>query len=150
MYKFRTLRADAESRLGPYMGRELDDLTPTEMTAVGRVLRASQLDELPQLYNVVRGDMSIVGPRPIRPVFFEVLCAEIPQYWQRLVVAPGMTGFAQLRMTREMSWAEKLVHDLEYIADRSPSLYLQIVTVTAWRIGARLARAPLTALGSRR
>lgn len=146
MYKFRTLTPDAEARLGPYFGRELDDLTPAEMTPVGRVLRASQLDELPQLYNVVRGEMSIVGPRPVRPLFFEALCEEIPQYWQRLVVAPGMTGFAQLRITREMSWAEKLVHDLEYIADRSPPLYLQIVSVTAWRIGARIATSPLALL----
>jgi lipopolysaccharide/colanic/teichoic acid biosynthesis glycosyltransferase len=150
MYKFRTLNADAEARLGPFMGRELDDLTPTEMTRVGRLLRASQLDELPQLYNVVRGEMSIVGPRPIRPVFFEALCAEIPQYWQRLVVPPGMTGFAQLRVTREMSWAEKLVHDLEYIADRSPSLYLQVVSVTAWRMAARIALRPLALMRSRR
>jgi lipopolysaccharide/colanic/teichoic acid biosynthesis glycosyltransferase len=149
MYKFRTLNADAEKRLGPFMGRELDDLTPSEMTPVGRLLRASQLDELPQLYNVVRGEMSIVGPRPIRPVFFEALCAEIPQYWQRLVVPPGMTGFAQLRITREMSWAEKLVHDLEYIADRSPSLYLEIVAITAWRMTTRIAAAPL-ALARRR
>jgi undecaprenyl-phosphate glucose phosphotransferase len=146
MYKFRTLNADAERRLGPFMGRELDDLTPSEMTPVGRMLRASQLDELPQLYNVVRGDMSLVGPRPIRPVFFEALCVEIPQYWQRLVVPPGMTGFAQLRVTREMSWAEKLVHDLEYIADRSPSLYLQIVGVTAWRLAVRISLSPLALL----
>ena len=91
------------------------------------MLRAAHLDELPQLLNVISGDMSIVGPRPIRPAFFEQLCEEIPQYWQRLVVAPGMTGFAQLRMTREMTWAEKLAHDLEYIADRSPRLYLGVI-----------------------
>ena len=149
MYKFRTLNADAEMRLGPFMGRELDDLTPSEMTRVGRLLRVSQLDELPQLYNVVRGEMSLVGPRPIRPVFFEALCREIPQYWQRLVVPPGMTGLAQLRMTRDMSWAEKLVHDLEYIADRSPSLYLQVVSVTVSRTGARLLLSPLALLRSR-
>ena len=95
------------------------------MTRVGRVLRASQLDELPQLWNVLRGNMSVVGPRPIRPVFFEELCVEIPQYWQRLVVRPGLTGFAQLRMARDMSWAEKLAHDLEYLADRSVGLYLR-------------------------
>ena len=83
------------------------------------MLRFTHLDELPQLWNVLRGDMSVVGPRPIRPAFFEELCEQIPQYWQRLVVEPGMTGFAQLRMTRETSWSEKLAHDLEYIADRS-------------------------------
>ena len=119
MDKFRTLAPDAETRLGPDMGSELDALTPDEHTRVGRVLRDGHLDELPQLFNVLRGDMSIVGPRPIRPVFFEQLCVQIPQYWQRLVVRPGMTGFAQLRITRDMTWSEKLVHDFEYIADRS-------------------------------
>ncbi len=132
MYKFRTLVPDAEVRLGPYLGNELSKLTENEVTAIGRVLRSSQLDELPQLWNVLRGDMSIVGPRPIRPKFFEGLCVEIPQYWQRLVVRPGLTGFAQLRLTREMSWAEKLAHDFEYIADRSVALYLQIVRQTIW------------------
>ena len=137
MYKFRTLRPDAEARLGPYMGAELDALTPTEQTRVGAALRRLQLDEIPQLYNVLRGDMSIVGPRPIRPVFFEQLCEQIPQYWQRLVVRPGMTGFAQLRITREMTWAEKLSHDLEFIADRSVSLYLRIVVATIGRFADR-------------
>jgi lipopolysaccharide/colanic/teichoic acid biosynthesis glycosyltransferase len=130
MFKFRTLARDAEQRLGPYLGTELTRLTQDEVTRVGRLLRAWHLDELPQLINVVAGDMSIVGPRPIRPAFFEQLCEEIPQYWQRLVVPPGMTGFAQLRVTREMTWAEKLAHDLEYIADRSVRLYLQVVLDT--------------------
>ena len=134
MYKFRTLRPDAEQRLGPYLGPTLSRMTEDEVTGIGRVLRASQLDELPQLWNVVRGDMSIVGPRPIRPPFFEELCAQIPQYWQRLVVRPGMTGFAQIRLTREHSWSEKLAHDLEYIADRSVHLYLRVILETAWRV----------------
>src|SRR5918997_1714218 len=140
MYKFRTLVPDAEARLGPYLGNELSKLTEDEVTAIGRVLRSSQLDELPQLWNVIRGDMSIVGPRPIRPAFFEQLCEDIPQYWQRLVVPPGMTGFAQLRVTREMTWAEKLAHDLEYIADRSVRLYLRVILETAATIPRR-ARA---------
>jgi lipopolysaccharide/colanic/teichoic acid biosynthesis glycosyltransferase len=140
MFKFRTLQVDAESRLGPYLGAELSRLTEDELTRVGRRLRAAHLDELPQLVNVLTGDMSIVGPRPIRPAFFEQLCEQIPQYWQRLVVPPGMTGFAQLRMTREMTWEEKLAHDLEYIADRSPRLYLGVVAETAASIPRR-ARA---------
>jgi lipopolysaccharide/colanic/teichoic acid biosynthesis glycosyltransferase len=134
MFKFRTLKRDAESRLGPYYGHELSIRTAAEVTRLGRWLRASQLDELPQLWNVLRGDMSIVGPRPIRPTFFEELAQEIPQYWQRLVVRPGLTGFAQTRMGREESWAEKLAHDLEYIADRSVGLYLRVVVSTAWRV----------------
>src|SRR5215217_2339140 len=140
MFKFRTLKVDAESRLGPFLGAELSRLTEGETTRVGRRLRAAHLDELPQLVNVLAGDMSIVGPRPIRPAFFEQLCEQIPQYWQRLVVPPGMTGFAQLRMTREMTWEEKLAHDLEYIADRSPRLYLGVVAETAASIPRR-ARA---------
>ena len=134
MVKFRTLKPDAETRLGPYLGADLSRLTESEVTLVGRWLRATYLDEVPQLWNVLKGDMSIVGPRPIRPTFFEQLCHDIPQYWQRLVVRPGMTGFAQLRMTRETSWAEKLAHDLEYIADRSIGLYLNVVSETAWLV----------------
>jgi lipopolysaccharide/colanic/teichoic acid biosynthesis glycosyltransferase len=134
MYKFRTLAADAESRLSPFYGPELSKKTREEETRLGRVMRVTQLDELPQLFNVIKGDMSIVGPRPIRPVFFEALCEEIPAYWQRLVIRPGLTGFAQVRMGREETWAEKLAHDLEYIADRSVSLYLRMCFRTALRV----------------
>jgi lipopolysaccharide/colanic/teichoic acid biosynthesis glycosyltransferase len=141
MYKFRTLTPDAETRLGPYLGNTLTRLTEDEVTPVGKVLRATQLDELPQLWNVIRGDMSLVGPRPIRPAFFEELCVQIPQYWQRLVVRPGMTGFAQMRVTREHSWGEKLAHDLEYIADRSVHLYLRVLAETAWRTLRKLGDA---------
>lgn len=139
MLKFRTLAPDAEQRLGPYLGPELTALTENEVTRIGRLLRASKLDELPQLLNVVRGDMSIVGPRPIRPAFFEELCISIPEYWQRLVVRPGVTGLAQLRLTREMTWAEKLAHDLEYIADRSVRLYMSVIFTTVWLIVVRPA-----------
>lgn len=143
MYKLRTLRPDAEQRLSGLQDVELDRLTESEHTRVGRVLRATQLDELPQLVNVLRGDMSIVGPRPIRPVFFEELVVDIPQYWQRLVVRPGLTGFAQLRMRRDTTWAEKLAHDLEYLADRSVRLYMRIVLSTVARLLARM-RAEVT------
>jgi lipopolysaccharide/colanic/teichoic acid biosynthesis glycosyltransferase len=138
MYKLRTLRPDAEERLRGLQDVELDRLTETEHTRVGRVLRATQLDELPQLVNVLRGEMSIVGPRPIRPAFFEELVVDIPQYWQRLVVRPGLTGFAQLRMRRDTTWAEKLAHDLEYLADRSVRLYMRIVADTVARLLGRM------------
>lgn len=138
MYKFRTLTRDAETRLSHHPGPALHVATTQEHTRIGRVLRATQLDELPQLYNVLRGDMSLVGPRPIRPTHFVDLTETIPQYWQRLVVRPGMTGFAQLRLERELSWSEKLAHDLEYIADRSVRLYLRVVANTALRIGRRV------------
>jgi lipopolysaccharide/colanic/teichoic acid biosynthesis glycosyltransferase len=134
MLKFRTLRAGAEKRLGPFLGPELVEKTREERTAVGSWLRVTQLDELPQLVNVLRGDMSLVGPRPIRPIFFEQLAAELPAYWQRLVVRPGLTGFAQVRRGYETSMAEKLAHDLEWIADRSVGLYLRTLGATVWRV----------------
>jgi lipopolysaccharide/colanic/teichoic acid biosynthesis glycosyltransferase len=132
--KFRTLKRDAESRLGPYLGEELVRRTELEYTKVGRALKSTQLDELPQLWNVLRGDMSFVGPRPIRPRFFEQLAAELPAYWQRLVVRPGLTGFAQVRHGYETSMAEKLAHDLEWIADRSVRLYLRTLFATLLRV----------------
>jgi lipopolysaccharide/colanic/teichoic acid biosynthesis glycosyltransferase len=134
MLKFRTLKRGAEARLGPYLGAELVERTRAEYTPVGRWLRATQLDEIPQFWNVLRGDMSLVGPRPIRPIFFEELAAELPAYWQRLVVQPGLTGFAQVRHGYETSMAEKLAHDLEWIADRSVPLYLRTLFTTAWRV----------------
>jgi lipopolysaccharide/colanic/teichoic acid biosynthesis glycosyltransferase len=150
MYKFRTLAADAESRLSPFYGPELSVKTREEETRLGRVMRVTQLDELPQLFNVVRGDMSIVGPRPIRPVFFEKLCEDIPAYWQRLVLRPGLTGFAQVRMGREETWAEKLSHDLEYIADRSVSLYLRICVRTTMRVIKRVLVDSVALVAGRR
>ena len=134
MLKFRTLSRGAEERLGPYLGEELVRRTREETTRIGGWLRATQLDELPQLLNVLRGDMSLVGPRPIRPRFFEELAAELPAYWQRLVVRPGLTGFAQVRRGYETSMAEKLAHDLEWIADRSVRLYLRTLATTAVRV----------------
>jgi lipopolysaccharide/colanic/teichoic acid biosynthesis glycosyltransferase len=140
MYKFRTLKPGAEQRLGDRLGEQLTRLTEAELTRTGTHLRRFKLDELPQLWNVLRGEMSLVGPRPIRPAFFEELCVQIPAYWQRLVVRPGITGFAQLRLTREMTWSEKLAHDLEWIADRSVRLYLRTLTATAWRVLRQFAR----------
>jgi lipopolysaccharide/colanic/teichoic acid biosynthesis glycosyltransferase len=134
MLKFRTLRADAETRLGPYLGEELVRRTQDEFTPIGKWLKATQLDEIPQFANVLHGDMSLVGPRPIRPVFFEELAHELPAYWQRLTVRPGLTGLAQVRRGYETSMAEKLAHDLEWIADRSVRLYLRTVFATGWRV----------------
>jgi lipopolysaccharide/colanic/teichoic acid biosynthesis glycosyltransferase len=134
MLKFRTLRPGAEERIGQYLGEELVRRTEAELTAVGRWLKASQLDEIPQLWNVLRGQMSFVGPRPIRPRFFAELAHELPAYWQRLVVRPGLTGFAQVRRGYETSMAEKLAHDLEWIADRSVPLYLRCLLTTAIRV----------------
>jgi lipopolysaccharide/colanic/teichoic acid biosynthesis glycosyltransferase len=140
MHKFRTLRRGAEQRLGPHLGEELVHRTRTETTLLGGWLRATQLDEIPQLWDVLQGDMSLVGPRPIRPRFFEELAEELPAYWQRLVVRPGLTGFAQVRRGYETSMAEKLAHDLEWIADRSVRLYLRTLAATAWRVLGQFVR----------
>jgi lipopolysaccharide/colanic/teichoic acid biosynthesis glycosyltransferase len=140
MLKFRTLRPGAEERMGTAYGPELSERTANEVTAVGRPLRLTHLDELPQLWNVIRGEMSMVGPRPMRPMFFAAIADEIPQYTQRLVVRPGVTGFAQTRITREDSWSDKLAHDLEYIADRSITLYFQVLAATAFNVLTRAVR----------
>jgi lipopolysaccharide/colanic/teichoic acid biosynthesis glycosyltransferase len=134
MLKFRTLKPGAEERIGQYLGAELVRQTDVELTRVGRWLKASQLDEIPQLWNVLRGDMSFVGPRPIRPRFFTELAHDLPAYWQRLVVRPGLSGFAQVRRGYETSMAEKLAHDLEWIADRSVRLYLRTLVITGARV----------------
>ena len=134
MLKFRTLKPGAEERIGQYLGEELVERTAAELTRTGRWLKASQLDEIPQLWNVLRGDMSFVGPRPIRARFFAELATELPAYWQRLVVRPGLTGFAQVRRGYETSMAEKLAHDLEWIADRSVPLYLRTLFSTGIRV----------------
>ena len=140
MTKFRTLRPGAEQRLGHLLGPALVERTEAEVTQLGRWLRATQLDEIPQFWNVLKGDMSLVGPRPIRPRFFEELAADLPAYWQRLVVRPGLTGFAQVRRGYETSMAEKLAHDLEWIADRSVRLYLRTLAATGWRVLAQSTR----------
>jgi lipopolysaccharide/colanic/teichoic acid biosynthesis glycosyltransferase len=148
MLKFRTLRRGAEDRLGPYLGEELVRRTRAETTRIGGWLRATQLDEIPQLLNVLVGDMSLVGPRPIRPRFFEELAADLPAYWQRLVVRPGLTGFAQVRRGYETSMAEKLAHDLEWIADRSVRLYLRTLGTTALRVLRQFVRGLVRPGGS--
>jgi lipopolysaccharide/colanic/teichoic acid biosynthesis glycosyltransferase len=134
MLKFRTMKPGAEERIGQHLGPELVAATDAELTRFGRWLKATQLDEIPQLWNVLRGDMSFVGPRPIRPRFFSELAQDLPAYWQRLVVRPGLTGFAQVRRGYETSMAEKLAHDLEWIADRSVRLYLRTVLQTGIRV----------------
>jgi lipopolysaccharide/colanic/teichoic acid biosynthesis glycosyltransferase len=140
MYKLRTLKTGAEARLGNTYGEELSRRTEQEVTAVGKAARLTHIDEVPQLFNVIRGDMSMVGPRPVRPAFFYRLVEQVPQYWQRLVIRPGVTGFAQTRIAREDSWEDKLIHDLEYIADRSIRLYLRVLGATI----ARIARLTLS------
>jgi lipopolysaccharide/colanic/teichoic acid biosynthesis glycosyltransferase len=149
MYKFRTLRTGAEERLAGLYGESLQVAARQESTRVGRFLRPTQLDELPQLWNVLRGDMSMVGPRPLRPQFYGELSASTPGMWQRFAVRPGVTGFAQMRQDNVTPWEWKLAHDLEYVADRSLGLYARCCGETALRVAAQTARG-LASVGRRR
>jgi sugar transferase (PEP-CTERM system associated) len=120
-YKFRTMRADAEADIGPTWAGDEDP----RITSVGRFLRTTRLDEIPQLWNVLKGDMSLVGPRPERPEFTEWLTQEIPFYNLRHTVRPGITGWAQIRYKYGSSIEdakEKLRYDLFYIKNMSPGL----------------------------
>jgi lipopolysaccharide/colanic/teichoic acid biosynthesis glycosyltransferase/O-antigen ligase len=126
IYKFRTLLVDAEQRIGARL------LTPGDplYTPVGRFLKRTKLDEIPQLWNVVRGDMNMVGPRPIRPVFLATSMREIRNYAARFVVRPGMTGLAQLRGGYFTHPRDKLRYDVLYIRNRGFWLDLKLVVAT--------------------
>jgi lipopolysaccharide/colanic/teichoic acid biosynthesis glycosyltransferase len=124
--KFRTLLVDAEQRIGARL------LTPGDplYTPVGRFLKKTKLDEIPQLWNVVRGDMNLVGPRPIRPIFLATSMREIPHYAARFIVRPGMTGLAQLRGGYFTHPRDKLRYDVLYIRNRSMLLDVKLVLAT--------------------
>jgi sugar transferase (PEP-CTERM system associated) len=129
VYKFRSMRTDAEQAGRPIWARDKDD----RITRVGRFIRKTRLDELPQLWNVMRGDMSFVGPRPERPFFVEQLAREIPFYMQRHAVKPGLTGWAQVKYQYGSSVEdamEKLRYDLYYIKHMSVFFDLTIVLDT--------------------
>jgi exopolysaccharide biosynthesis polyprenyl glycosylphosphotransferase len=121
LLKFRTMVVDAETQSGPVWATEHDP----RVTRVGRWLRKTRLDEFPQVINVLRGEMSFIGPRPERPCFVSLLQEKIPYYSQRHTVKPGITGWAQIRYrygaTIEDAEA-KLQHDLYYIKHMSPFL----------------------------
>jgi lipopolysaccharide/colanic/teichoic acid biosynthesis glycosyltransferase len=126
VYKFRSMRTDAERGGTPIWARDRDD----RITRVGRVIRVTRLDEIPQLWNVLRGDMSFVGPRPERPFFVEQLAKAIPFYRQRQAVKPGVTGWAQVRYRYGASIEdarEKLRYDLYYIKHMSVIFDLTIM-----------------------
>jgi lipopolysaccharide/colanic/teichoic acid biosynthesis glycosyltransferase len=128
-YKFRTMCADAEADSGPTWAGDDDP----RITPVGRFLRTGRLDEIPQLWNVLRGDMSLVGPRPERPEFVERLSREIPHYNLRHTIRPGVTGWAQIRFKYGSSVEdakEKLRYDLFYVKNMSPGLDLLVLFET--------------------
>ncbi|HWB28858.1 MAG TPA: TIGR03013 family XrtA/PEP-CTERM system glycosyltransferase, partial [Vicinamibacterales bacterium] len=130
VYKFRTMRDDAEAATGPVWAAKDGD---ARVTPIGRTLRRTRLDELPQLWNILIGEMSFVGPRPERPEFVKDLTRDIPYYGQRHVVRPGLTGWAQVRYTYGASTEDalqKLQYDLYYIKNLSIGLDLYIMFET--------------------
>lgn len=127
--KFRSMRIDAEAN-GPVWAGKAD----SRVTRVGRWIRKLRIDELPQLFNIIRGEMSLIGPRPERPVFIEQLEQRIPYYSERHLVKPGLTGWAQVRYPYGASFEdarEKHQYDLYYIKNQSPMLDLLILLETA-------------------
>lgn len=136
LYKFRSMRADAEKLSGAVWAQKDDP----RITRFGKFLRTSRLDELPQLYNVLRGDMSLVGPRPERPEFVERLKEVIPYYSERHFVKPGVTGWAQVKYAYGASVddaIEKLRYDLYYIKNMSLllDLFIALETVKVMMFG---------------
>ena len=126
VYKFRSMREDAEAASGPVWAEEDDP----RITRVGRIIRKLRIDELPQLWNVLKGDMSIVGPRPERPFFVEKLKTKIPYYKERFTVKPGVTGWAQVKYpygATEADALEKLKYDLYYI--KNMSLFMDLMVL---------------------
>src|SRR6266403_1770960 len=126
IYKFRTLEVGAEQKIGARLLEHGDGL----YTRIGRYLKRAKLDEIPQLFNVIRGEMNLAGPRPVRAIFLETFCREIPGYMRRFAVNPGMTGLAQVRGGYFTHPRDKLRYDLLYIRNRSWWLDVRLVTLT--------------------
>jgi exopolysaccharide biosynthesis polyprenyl glycosylphosphotransferase len=129
MHKFRSMYQDAESRTGPVWATSNDP----RITSVGKFLRKTRLDEIPQFFDVVRGEMSLVGPRPERPHFVEMLSKEIPLYKRRLSVKPGITGWAQIKQGYDTSIEDvksKVRYDLFYIENMSFRMDIKILLMT--------------------
>ena len=125
IYKFRSMHQDAEAE-GPRWASPDDD----RCTRLGRILRRTRLDELPQLYNILRGDMSIVGPRPERECFYYEFETNIPGFKNRMAVIPGLTGLAQVSGGYSLLPEEKIVYDMEYIRKRSLRMDLMCIVKT--------------------
>jgi lipopolysaccharide/colanic/teichoic acid biosynthesis glycosyltransferase len=131
MHKFRTMSANAEADTGPVWAATDDP----RRTSIGKFLRRFSLDELPQLWNVVKGEMSLVGPRPERPQFVQEFKERVPRYTDRHLVRPGLTGWAQVNDLRgQTSVDERLIYDLYYIENWSLAFDLKIILITLFRI----------------
>lgn len=126
LYKFRSMCVGAEKMGGPQLAKKDD----ARITKVGKFIRMTRLDELPQLVNVLKGDMSFVGPRPERPEFVEINCKEIPEFQYRMKVKAGLTGYAQVFGKYNTSFLDKLKLDLLYIEKYSLLLDIQIILMT--------------------
>lgn len=126
MYKFRSMTLDAEEN-GPQWAEKDDD----RCTNLGRILRKCRLDELPQLWNILKGEMSFVGPRPERSYFYDKFETYIPGFRNRLIVKPGLTGHAQVNGGYELGPEEKLVYDMEYIENMSMRMDFLCILKTA-------------------
>ena len=126
MYKFRTMTKDAEKYSGPVLA-EIDD---PRITAIGRKLRKFRIDELPQMINILRSEMSFIGPRPERPEFVEEYLEEIPGYRERFRIKPGATGLAQINGGYATTPERKLKYDLMYLYHQSPALDIQVIVET--------------------
>jgi lipopolysaccharide/colanic/teichoic acid biosynthesis glycosyltransferase len=137
IYKFRTLEHGAEQQIGARLIAEGEP----HVTPIGKILRKRKLDEFPQLYNVLRGDMNLVGPRPIRPVFLEEAKRTIPGYAERFRIPPGITGLAQLRHSYYLSPRNKLRYERIYVRRRSVLYDLWIVLLTFTRLLSRQVTA---------
>ena len=130
-HKFRSMRVDAEAETGPVWAKADDQ----RRTAVGKVLRKLSWDELPQLWNIVLGDMSLVGPRPERPKFVKEFSRTLPRYCDRHVVRPGLAGWAQAKDLRgQTSVEERLIYDLYYIENWSLAFDIKIFLITLARV----------------
>jgi lipopolysaccharide/colanic/teichoic acid biosynthesis glycosyltransferase len=131
IYKLRTMRHNCEALSGPQWAAVND----VRVTPVGRVLRATHIDEFPQLWNVLRGEMSLVGPRPERPEFVNGLQELIPYYENRLAIRPGITGLAQVKLPPDASIScvqTKVMHDLYYVQRMGPWLDLRLLFCTVF------------------
>jgi lipopolysaccharide/colanic/teichoic acid biosynthesis glycosyltransferase len=128
LYKFRSMVVNAESRSGPVWASEQDP----RITRVGRFIRARALDELPQIINIVRGDISLVGPRPERPEFIGRFANDVPNFLTRLQVRPGLTGVAQIFGRYASKPRDKLRYDVLYINRVSPWLDVKLILLSAW------------------
>ena len=139
LYKFRTMCTDAEEKLG---GRQIQKKDPY-ITRVGNILRRSKVDELPQLLNVIKGDMNLVGPRPLKTEILEEILQEFPHYVKRFEVKPGMTGLAQVSRGYYIKARNRVRYDIFYIQHRSLVFDIKIVAETVYLVFKRLLLAIL-------